>query len=403
MSKEVYIIDGVRTPIGNFGGTLSTVRPDDLAALVIKELVKRNPEIEVKEIEEVVFGCANQAGEDNRNVARMASLMAGLPVEVSAETVNILCASGMAATINAARAIKDGAGEVYIAGGVENMTRGPWVISKTSTPFGRDAQMFDSSFGWRFINPKLDEVYGTDSMGMTAENLVEKYGIEREAQDKFAYWSQIKTAKAQENGVFNEEIVSVEILQRKKEPIIFSNDEFSRPSTTLEGLSGLRPAFKKDGSVTAGNASGLNDGAAALLLASENIVKSKKLKPLARIVGAAVAGVEPRIMGIGPVPAIEKVLKRTGLTLDQMDIIELNEAFAAQVLACTRALGLSDDDSRINPNGGAISLGHPLGMTGARILLTAARELKRSNKKYALVSMCIGVGQGYATILERAE
>ena len=403
MSKEVYIIDGVRTPIGNFGGTLSTVRPDDLAALVIKELVKRNPEIEVKEIEEVVFGCANQAGEDNRNVARMASLMAGLPVEVSAETVNILCASGMAATINAARAIKDGAGEVYIAGGVENMTRGPWVISKTSTPFGRDAQMFDSSFGWRFINPKLDEVYGTDSMGMTAENLVEKYGIEREAQDKFAYWSQIKTAKAQENGVFNEEIVSVEIPQRKKDPIIFSNDEFARPSTTLEGLSGLRPAFKKDGSVTAGNASGLNDGAAALLLASENIVKSKKLKPLARIVGAAVAGVEPRIMGIGPVPAIEKVLKRTGLTLDQMDIIELNEAFAAQVLACTRALGLSDDDSRINPNGGAISLGHPLGMTGARILLTAARELKRSNKKYALVSMCIGVGQGYATILERAE
>lgn len=403
MSKEVYIIDGVRTPIGNFGGTLSTVRPDDLAALVIKELVKRNPEIEAKEIEEVVFGCANQAGEDNRNVARMASLMAGLPVDVSAETVNILCASGMAATINAARAIKDGAGEVYIAGGVENMTRGPWVISKTSTPFGRDAQMFDSSFGWRFINPKLDEVYGTDSMGMTAENLVEKYGIEREAQDKFAYWSQIKTAKAQEKGIFNEEIVSVEIPQRKKDPIIFSNDEFARPSTTLEGLSGLRPAFKKDGSVTAGNASGLNDGAAALLLASENIVKSKKLKPLARIVGAAVAGVEPRIMGIGPVPAIEKVLKRTGLTLDQMDIIELNEAFAAQVLACTRALGLADDDSRINPNGGAISLGHPLGMTGARILLTAARELQRSNKKYALVSMCIGVGQGYATILERAE
>ncbi len=403
MSKEVYIIDGVRTPIGNFGGTLSTVRPDDLAALVIKELVKRNPEIEAKEIEEVVFGCANQAGEDNRNVARMASLMAGLPVEVSAETVNILCASGMAATINAARAIKDGAGEVYIAGGVENMTRGPWVISKTSTPFGRDAQMFDSSFGWRFINPKLDEIYGTDSMGMTAENLVEKYGIERDAQDKFAYWSQIKTAKAQGNGVFNEEIVSVEIPQRKKDPIIFSNDEFARPSTTLEGLSGLRPAFKKDGSVTAGNASGLNDGAAALLLASENIVKSKKLKPLARIVGAAVAGVEPRIMGIGPVPAIEKVLKRTGLTIDQMDIIELNEAFAAQVLACTRALGLADDDSRINPNGGAISLGHPLGMTGARILLTAARELQRSNKKYALVSMCIGVGQGYATILERAE
>jgi acetyl-CoA acyltransferase len=263
--------------------------------------------------------------------------------------------------------------------------------------------MFDSSFGWRFINPKLDEVYGTDSMGMTAENLADKYNIEREAQDQFAYWSQMKAAKAQENGVFADEIVAVEIPQRKKEPIVFLKDEFARPSTTLEGLSGLRAAFKKDGSVTAGNASGLNDGAAALLLASGDVVKSKNLKPLAKIVGAAVAGVEPRIMGIGPVPAIEKVLKRTGLTLDQMDVIELNEAFAAQVLACTRALGLADDDSRINPNGGAISLGHPLGMTGARILLTAAKELQRSNKKYALVSMCIGVGQGYATILERAE
>lgn len=403
MSKEVYIIDGIRTPIGNFGGTLSSVRPDDLAALVIKELVNRNPSISPIEIEEVIFGCANQAGEDNRNVARMASLMAGLPVEVSAETVNILCASGMAATVNASRAIKDGAGDIYISGGVENMTRGPWVISKTSTPFGRNAQMFDSSFGWRFINPKLDEVYGTDSMGMTAENLADKYDIERTAQDKFAYWSQMKAAKAQASGVFSEEIISVEIPQRKKDPIVFTMDEFSRPSTSIEGLSRLRPAFKKEGSVTAGNASGLNDGAAALLLASGDAVKSKNLKPLAKIVGAAVAGVEPRIMGIGPVPAIEKVLERTGLTLDQMDIIELNEAFAAQVLACSRALGLADDDSRINPNGGAISLGHPLGMTGARILLTAAKELQRSNKKYALVSMCIGVGQGYATILERAE
>ncbi|MGC6434458.1 MAG: acetyl-CoA C-acyltransferase, partial [Crocinitomicaceae bacterium] len=297
----------------------------------------------------------------------------------------------------------DGAGDIYISGGVENMTRGPWVISKTSTPFGRNAQMFDSSFGWRFINPKLDEVYGTDSMGMTAENLADKYDIERTAQDKFAYWSQMKAAKAQASGVFSEEIISVEIPQRKKDPIVFTTDEFSRPSTSIEGLSRLRPAFKKEGSVTAGNASGLNDGAAALLLASGDAVKSKNLKPLAKIVGAAVAGVEPRIMGIGPVPAIEKVLERTGLTLDQMDIIELNEAFAAQVLACSRALGLADDDCRINPNGGAISLGHPLGMTGARILLTAAKELQRSNKKYALVSMCIGVGQGYATILERAE
>ncbi len=402
MSKEVYIVDGVRTPIGNFGGTLSKVRPDDLAALVIKTVVERNPQINPSEIEEVVFGCANQAGEDNRNVARMASLLAGLPTEVSAETVNILCASGMAATINAARAIKDGAGDIYISGGVENMTRGPWVISKASTPFGRDAQMFDSSFGWRFINPKLDEIYGTDSMGMTAENLVEKYGIEREAQDAFSSWSQEKTAKAITSGRLAEEIVSVSIPQRKKDPIIFSQDEFSRPSTTVETLSKLRPAFKKDGSVTAGNASGLNDGAAALLIASGEAVDKNGLKPLARIVGAAVAGVEPRIMGIGPVNAIKKVLERTGLTLDQMDILELNEAFAAQVLACTRALGVADNDPRINPNGGAISLGHPLGMTGARILHTAALELQKTGKRYALVSMCIGVGQGYATILEKA-
>lgn len=402
MSKEVYIVDGVRTPIGNFGGTLSKVRPDDLAALVIKTLVERNPKIDPSEIEEVVFGCANQAGEDNRNVARMASLLAGLPTEVSAETVNILCASGMAATINAARAIKDGAGDIYISGGVENMTRGPWVISKASTPFGRDAQMFDSSFGWRFINPKLDEVYGTDSMGMTAENLVEKYGIEREAQDAFSAWSQEKTAKAINSGRLAEEIVSVSIPQRKKDPIIFSQDEFPRPATTKDTLAGLRPAFKKEGSVTAGNASGLNDGAAALLIASGEAVEKNGLKPLAKIVGAAVAGVEPRIMGIGPVNAIKKVLERTGLTLDQMDILELNEAFAAQVLACTRALGVADNDPRINPNGGAISLGHPLGMTGARILYTAALELQKTGKKYALVSMCIGVGQGYATILEKA-
>jgi acetyl-CoA acetyltransferase family protein len=321
---------------------------------------------------------------------------------VSAETVNILCASGMAATVNAMRAIKDGAGDIYIAGGVEHMTRGPWVISKTSSAFGRDAQMFDSSFGWRFINPKLEEVYGVDSMGMTAENLVEKYGIEREAQDKFSAWSQEKAAKAIASGRFKEEIVPVVIPQKKKDPIIFEKDEFSRPETTLESLAGLRPAFKKDGSVTAGNASGLNDGAAALLLASGEAVAKHNFKPLAKIVGAAVAGVEPRIMGIGPVYAIKKVLERTGLTLDQMDILELNEAFAAQVLACTRELGIADNDPRINPNGGAIALGHPLGMSGARILLTAALELQKTNKRYALVSMCIGVGQGYATIIERA-
>lgn len=402
MSKEVFIVDGVRTPIGNFGGTLSAVRTDDLGAIVIKELMKRNAQLDPMLIEDVIFGCANQAGEDNRNVARMSGLLAGLPFQVAGETVNRLCASGMASTINAARAIKDGAGDIYISGGVENMTRGPWVISKTSTPFGRDAQMHDSSFGWRFINPKMEELYGTDGMGMTAENLVDMYGIEREAQDKFSCWSQEKAAAAINSGRLAEEIVNVEIPQRKKDPIIFSKDEFARENTTMETLSGLRPAFKKDGTVTAGNASGLNDGAAALLIASENAVNKNDLKPLARIVGAAVAGVEPRIMGIGPVYASQKVLERTGLTLDQMDILELNEAFAAQVLACTRKMGLEDNDPRINPNGGAIALGHPLGMTGARILHTAALELQKSNKRYALVSMCIGVGQGYATIIEKA-
>ncbi|GAB5419247.1 MAG: 3-oxoadipyl-CoA thiolase [Crocinitomicaceae bacterium] len=402
MSKEVFIVDGIRTPIGNFGGTLSPIRTDDLGAIVIKELMQRNASLDPMLVEDLIFGCANQAGEDNRNVARMSGLLAGLPWQVGGETVNRLCASGMASTINAARAIKDGAGEIYISGGVEHMTRGPWVISKVSKPYGRDAQMHDSSFGWRFINPKMEELYGTDGMGMTAENLVEMYGIDREAQDQFAYWSQMKAAKAIASGRLAEEIVSVSIPQRKKDPIIFDTDEFSRPNTTLETLGGLRPAFKKDGSVTAGNASGLNDGAAALLVASEDAVNRHGMKPLARIVGAATAGVEPRIMGIGPVYASQKVLERSGLTLDQMDILELNEAFSAQVLACTRKLGLQDNDDRINPNGGAIALGHPLGMTGARILHTAAIELQKSNKKYALVSMCIGVGQGYATILEKA-
>lgn len=401
MSKQVYIVDGVRTPIGNFGGTLAAVRPDDLAALTIKTLIERNPSIDPMDIEDVLFGCANQAGEDNRNVARMAGLLAGLPWQTGGETVNRLCASGMASTINAARAIKDGAGDLYISGGVENMTRGPWVISKASQPFGRDAEMHDSSFGWRFINPKMEELYGTDGMGQTAENLVEMYGIEREAQDQFSLWSQQKATAAQNSGRLAKEIVSVEIPQRRKDPIIFSQDEFIRPTTTLEALSGLRPAFKKDGSVTAGNSSGLNDGAAALMIASEDAVKRYNLNPIARIVGGAVAGVEPRIMGIGPVYASEKILKRSGLTLDQMDILELNEAFAAQVLACTRKMGVADNDPRINPNGGAIALGHPLGMTGARILNTAALQLQETNAKYALVSMCIGVGQGYATILEK--
>jgi acetyl-CoA acetyltransferase family protein len=307
----------------------------------------------------------------------------------------------MAATINAARAIKDGAGELYIAGGVEHMTRGPWVISKTSTAFGRDAQMYDSAFGWRFINPKMEELYGVDSMGMTAENLVEKYGIDREAQDKFACWSQEKVAKAQANGFFDGEIAPLTIPQKKKELIIFQKDEFVRASTSLESLAGLKPAFKKDGSVTAGNSSGLNDGAAALLISSGEGLLNHNLKPLARIVSSAVAGVEPSIMGIGPVLASQKALERAGLTLADMDILELNEAFAAQVLACTRALGTADNDPRINPNGGAIALGHPLGMSGTRLLLTAARQLQESSKRYALVTMCIGVGQGYATILER--
>lgn len=402
MSKEVFLVDGVRTPIGSFGGTLSTLRTDDLGALVIKALMERHPNLDPMLIEDVILGCANQAGEDNRNVARMSGLLAGLPWQLGGETVNRLCSSGMASTINAMRAIKDGAGDIYIAGGVENMTRGPWVISKTSTPFGRDAQMFDSSFGWRFINPKMDELYGTDSMGQTAENLVDLYGIEREAQDQFSLWSQQKAARAMESGRLAEEIVPVSIPQRKKDPIVFAHDEFARPGTTLADLAGLRPAFKKDGSVTAGNASGLNDGAAALLVASEQAVREHNLNPLARIVGAAVAGVEPRIMGIGPVYASEKLLRRSGLSLDQMDILELNEAFAAQVLACTRKMGLADNDPRINPNGGAIALGHPLGMTGARILHSAALELQKSNKRYALVSMCIGVGQGYATLLEKA-
>ena len=402
MSKEVYIVDGIRTPIGNFGGTLGAVRTDDLGAIAIRELMKRNSNLDPLLIEDVIFGCANQAGEDNRNVARMSGLLAGLPWQTGGETVNRLCSSGMASTINAARAIKDGAGDIYISGGVENMTRGPWVISKVSKAFGRDAQMHDSSFGWRFINPKMEELYGTEGMGMTAENLVEKYGIEREAQDKFALWSQEKATRAIKSGRLAEEIVAVEIQQRRKDSIIFDTDEFVRQNSTIEALSGLRPAFRKDGSVTAGNSSGLNDGAAALLVASEEAVVKNGMKPLARIVGAAVAGVEPRIMGIGPVYASQKVLERTGLTLDQMDILELNEAFSAQVLACTRKMGLADNDERINPNGGAIALGHPLGVTGARILQTAAIELQKTNKRYALVTMCIGVGQGYATIIERA-
>ena len=399
--KTTYIIDAIRTPLGNFGGALATTRVDDLGALVIKTLMDRNPNVPKEAIEDVIMGCANQAGEDNRNVARMSLLLAGLPYTVPGETVNRLCASGMSAIINASRIIQLGDADVMLAGGVENMTRGPWVISKASKPFGRDAQMFDSSFGWRFVNKKLDAMYGTEGMGSTAENLAEMYNISREDQDKFALNSQQKAAKAQAEGRFDLETVSVEIPQRKKDPIIFSKDEFIKANSSLEVLGKLRTAFKKEGTVTAGNASGLNDGAAAMLLASEDAVKKYNLKPTAKIVSSAVVGVEPRIMGIGPVKASEKALAKAKLTLDDMDIIELNEAFSAQSLACIREMGLKDDDARINPNGGAIALGHPLGVSGTRIVQTAALELQKQNKRYALCTMCIGVGQGYATVIER--
>ena len=402
--KEAYIIDGIRTPIGNYKGTLSAVRTDDLGALVISEIVKRNPSIPKEAFDDVIMGCANQAGEDNRNVARMALLLAGLPFTVPGETVNRLCSSGLSAIIHANRAIKAGDGDLFIAGGVENMTRGPYVIAKASSAFGNDSKMYDSSFGWRFINPKMHELYGTDGMGNTAENLVEKYNISREDQDAFAFWSQMKAAKAQKRGRLAKEIVSVVIPQRKKDPIVFSEDEFIKPGTTKEVLAKLRPAFKKEGgSVTAGNASGLNDGAAATIIASDQAVQKYNLKPLAKIVSSAVVGVEPRIMGIGPVQASNKALEKAGLTMDDMDVIELNEAFASQALACIREWGLKDNDSRINLNGGAIAIGHPLGVTGARIAYSAALELRETGKKYALITMCIGVGQGYAAIIENVN
>jgi len=397
---NAYIVDGVRTPIANFGGGLSSVRADDLAAHVIARLLERNPHLDPTQLADVVMGCANQAGEDNRNVARMALLLAGVPKEVPGETVNRLCASGMAAAVNVARAAHAGEGDLFIAGGVEQMTRAPWVISKTSTAFGRDAQMFDSSFGWRFIHPKMKEMYGTDAMGETAENLAELYSISREDQDRFAAWSQQKASNAAERLAL--EIAPIAIPQKKGDAIIFASDEFVKPQTTLEGLAKLKPAFRSGGTVTAGNASGLNDGAAALLIASENGLKTHQLQPRARILASAVTGTEPRIMGIGPVEASRLALKRAGLSLDQLDVIELNEAFAAQVLACTRQLGLDDNDLRINPNGGAIALGHPLGMSGSRLLNSAALQLQLTGKRYALCAMCIGVGQGYAVIIERA-
>ena len=399
---KAYIIDGIRTPIGSYKGTLSAVRTDDLGALVIKEVIARNPNIPKEEYDDVIMGCANQAGEDNRNLARMSLLLAGLPFTVPGETVNRLCSSGLSAIIHANRAVKATDGNIFIAGGVENMTRGPYVIAKPSTGFGGDSKMYDSTFGWRFINPKMYKMYGTDDMGNTAENLAEKYNISRKDQDTFAYWSQMKAAKAQKNGRLAKEIITVEIPQRKKDPIQFSKDEFVKPATTLKILAKLKPAFKKEGgSVTAGNSSGLNDGAVATIIASEDAIKKYALEPLARIVSSAVVGVEPRIMGIGPVKASDKALKKAALNMEDMDVIELNEAFAAQALACTRAWGLKDDDSRLNPNGGSIAIGHPLGVTGARITYSAALELHEQDKRYALITMCVGVGQGYAAIIER--
>lgn len=399
--KQAYIVNGIRTAIGNFGGTLSVVRTDDLAAFVLKELMNKNPGLDFSNVGDVILGCANQAGEDNRNVARMASLLAGLPLTVPGQTVNRLCASGLSASMDAARMIQVGEEDLMIAGGVENMTRGPLILSKAGSAYGRDQQLYDSSFGWRFINPKMKELYGVDAMGETAENVAEKYGISRADQDAFALWSQQKAAKAMASGRFQKEIAPLSIPQKKGDPIVFAGDEFAKPKTTAEGLAGLKPSFKKDGTVTAGNSSGLNDGAAALLLASDEGLKQHQLKPLARIVSCGIAGVEPRIMGIGPVEAANKALKRAGLSIKDMELIELNEAFAAQSLACTRAWGLADNDERLNINGGAIALGHPLGMSGARILHSAAIDLQLHNKKYALVTMCIGVGQGYAVIIER--
>ena len=402
--KDAYIIDGTRSAIGNFKGSLAAVRPDDLMASVLKSLIEKNPDLPLDQIDDVIIGCANQAGEDNRNIARMALLLAGIPVNVPGETVNRLCASGMSSIVQAMRAIKSDEGDLFIAGGVEGMSRAPYVISKSDSAFSTDSKMYDSSFGWRFINPAMEKMYGIDAMGKTAENLAEMYSISREEQDEFALNSQMKAKKAQELGRLAEEISDIIIPQRKGDPIIINKDEFIKPNSTLEVLGKLRPAFvKENGSVTAGNASGLNDGAAAVIIASDDAVKKYNLKPLAKIVCSAVVGVEPRIMGIGPVEATKLALKRAGLTLDQIDVIELNEAFAAQSIAVLKELGIANDDARVNINGGAISLGHPLGMSGTRITYSAALELQKSGKKYALATMCIGVGQGYAVILENVN
>ncbi|MEI1712247.1 3-oxoadipyl-CoA thiolase [Acinetobacter baumannii] len=401
--KNAYIIDAIRTPFGRYAGGLAPVRADDLGAVPIKALMQRNPNVDWEQVDDVIYGCANQAGEDNRNVGRMSALLAGLPYQVPATTINRLCGSSLDAIAIAARAIKAGEANLVIAGGVESMSRAPYVMGKSDSAFGRSQKIEDTTMGWRFINPKLKELYGVDTMPQTAENVAEQFNVNRADQDQFALVSQQRTASAQAKGFFSKEIVAVEIPQRKGDAVVIDTDEHPRASTTLEALSKLKPVVKADGSVTAGNASGINDGAAALLIASGESVQAYNLKPRAKIIASTAVGVEPRIMGFAPAPAIKKLLKQANLTLDQMDVIELNEAFAAQALAVTRDLGLPDDSDKVNPNGGAIALGHPLGASGARLVTTALNQLEQTDGRYALCSMCIGVGQGIALIIERVE
>ena len=399
--KNAYIIDAIRTPFGRYAGGLAPVRADDLGAVPIKALMQRNPSVDWEQVDDVIYGCANQAGEDNRNVGRMSALLAGLPYQVPATTINRLCGSSLDAIAIAARAIKAGEANLVIAGGVESMSRAPYVMGKSESAFGRSQKIEDTTMGWRFINPKLKELYGVDTMPQTAENVAEQFNVNRADQNQFALVSQQRTASAQAKGFFSKEIVAVEIPQRKGDAVVIDTDEHPRASTTLEGLNKLKPVVKADGTVTAGNASGINDGAAALLIASDDAVQAYNLKPRAKIIASTAVGVEPRIMGFAPAPAIKKLLKQANLTLDQMDVIELNEAFAAQALAVTRDLGLPDDSDKVNPNGGAIALGHPLGASGARLVTTALNQLEQTDGRYALCSMCIGVGQGIALIIER--
>ncbi|EMM0376198.1 3-oxoadipyl-CoA thiolase [Acinetobacter baumannii] len=401
--KNAYIIDAIRTPFGRYAGGLAPVRADDLGAVPIKALMQRNPRVDWEQVDDVIYGCANQAGEDNRNVGRMSALLAGLPYQVPATTINRLCGSSLDAIAIAARAIKAGEANLVIAGGVESMSRAPYVMGKSDNAFGRSQKIEDTTMGWRFINPKLKELYGVDTMPQTAENVAEQFNVNRADQDQFALVSQQRTASAQARGFFSKEIVAVEIPQRKGDAVVIDTDEHPRASTTLEGLSKLKPVVKADGTVTAGNASGINDGAAALLIASDEAVQAYNLKPRAKIIASTAVGVEPRIMGFAPAPAIKKLLKQVNLTLEQMDVIELNEAFAAQALAVTRDLGLPDNSDKVNPNGGAIALGHPLGASGARLVTTALNQLEQTGGRYALCSMCIGGGQGIALIIERVE